>query len=434
LLDIKKLVQICTVRRYRSQTIIFKEGDLGTEMFIILFGSVRLLVSDSNGHQVETARLKAGDILGEMSLLENLPRNVTVETLEDTTTISVDTNNLENVIRQEPSLALKIMMNMNERIKIQNVELAKYKDQVCLTPQPLDKEPLIAIDPPITNTPPLAIDPAIDNDSIPPIVENEEDSKLKNISEGDDFRTLIQRIGKYNKSAPAIHTEYLFVKKIPCPVCGQTIEVKYIRSSKLRLKQVESDYRQVYTNFDPLWYTVWVCPYCYYANFNAEFTRISDQERKRIKGLSRKAKDIFGPYPTGPLSLTQVFTGYYLMLFWFEQVITSSPDVEKLGKIWLRLSWLFHDIQERTMSAVATKKALGYFQNLLSDITIRTTVAQDQYLYLLVGELSLKMGNITEAKNYFRQSIVINGGNIRMKQQAQDRLQDLKSSEQEKPH
>jgi len=416
LLDIKKLVKLGTVRRYRSQAIIYQEGDLGSEMFIILSGSVRVLISNANGQKVEIDYLKAEDIFGEMSLLEGLQRSSTVQALEETITVAVNASNFESVIYNEPSLALRLVTNLSERLKDQNVELAKYKDQVCSNSQPVVIDAALDVGPLIDTT-----------QQTTTIVEIDEEHKLEDKPECDDFRKSIQYFEKYNKMAPSNHAAYLFDKKIQCPVCSQTIGVKHIRSSKLRLKQVELDYRQVYTDFDPLWYIVWVCPYCCYANFSVEFLRITDQERRRMKEFSSKAKNIFGPYVDGPLSLTQVLTGYYLMLYWFEQVKTHSLNLEKLGKLWLRLSWLFHDVQATEMFLAATKKALGYFINLLNDITVKTTIAQDQYLYLLVGELSFKIGQIDEARNYLRQSLVIKGGNIRMKEQAQTRIQDLKS-------
>lgn len=414
MLDIKKLAKVCAVQRYQSQSIVFKKGDPGKEMFIIIFGSVRVFITDSNGQKVEIDRLKAGDIFGEMSLLESLPRSVTVETLEETATLSVNANNFETVIRQEPSLAMRLMKILCEYIRVQNIELAKYKDQAGLNSGPSDNE--------------LSVDngPQVDNNSRATIVETEEDHRQENITEGDDFRTLIRHLEKYDKPAPQNHSEYLFDKKILCPVCRRSFEVKHIRYSKLRLEKVEPDYRQVYTNFDPLWYVVWVCPYCYYANFTTDFPRISDRERKQIMELSNQAKDIFGPYLKGPLSLTQVLTGYYLMLFWFQQLETVPPDLEKSGKFWLRLSWLFNDMQEMEMTLAATRKALEYFTKLLNVIPVSITDEQVQYLYLLVGELSLKSGNKAEAKIYFHQSLAFNGGNVRMKKQAQNRILDLK--------
>ncbi|KUO76202.1 MAG: hypothetical protein APF81_10810 [Desulfosporosinus sp. BRH_c37] len=130
MLDIKKLVKVCSARKFGSQDIIFKEGDPGSEMFIILYGSVRVLITSSNGNKLEIAMLKAGDIFGEMSLLGDLNRSATVQALTETMTVAVNESNFESVICQEPSLALRIMKSLSERIRKQNTELAKYKDQL----------------------------------------------------------------------------------------------------------------------------------------------------------------------------------------------------------------------------------------------------------------------------------------------------------------
>lgn len=130
MLDIKKLIKVCSAKRFRSQDIIFEEGDPGSEMFIILYGSVRVLVTAPNGQKVEIALLKAGDSFGEMSLLGDQHRSATVQALEETTTVAVDESNFESVICQEPSLALGIMKSLSQRIRRQNTELAKYKDRL----------------------------------------------------------------------------------------------------------------------------------------------------------------------------------------------------------------------------------------------------------------------------------------------------------------
>lgn len=403
MLDIKKLVKVCSVRKFGPQAIVFKEGDPGAEMFIILSGSVRVLIAAPNGNNVEIAILKAGDTFGEMSLFEGMYRSATIQALEETATVAVNESNFESVICQDPSLSLRIMKSLSGRIRRQNAELAKYKDQLCLNSQPLDTDPQTTI------------------------VEIKEEPMLENTQECHDFDKLMQYIGKYRKFTPSNHSSYLFDKKIFCPVCDQAIDVKPFRSSKLRLKEVAPDYRHVYTDFDPLWYIVWVCPNCYYANFSTDFPNVSGRERERIKQLSNTAKDTFGSCLYGSLSLTRVLTGYYLVLYWFQQLQTPLPDFEKLGKLWLKLSWLYHDVQEVEMSMAATKKALENFLRLLNESNIKTSPAKDQYLYLLVGELSLKIGQIVEARKYFLQSILLKGGNEHMKQQAQNRIQELKS-------
>lgn len=401
MLDIKKLARVCTVQRFRANDIIFQEGDPGSEMFIILTGSVKVLISAPNGNKMVVSQLKAGDIFGEMALLEGLQRSATVQAVEETTTVAVNECNFESVIAQEPSLALRIMRSLSERIRKQNLELASYKEQLSLVFPKSDVSP-----PQYT-------------------AEIREEHKPDDSTECDGLGDLILHAGNYiNVVSPFNDSAYLYEKEIVCPVCSQTNNSKLIRSSKLKLKRVEPDYRHVHTDFEPLWYIIWVCPHCYYANFSADFSNIADRDKNRIRELSGKVKERFGRLPAHP-TLTQVLTGYYLTLFWLEQM--TAPDPEKLGKLWLRLSWLYQDRQEAEMTMTATRKALDYFIKRIDNSTTKTTNAEDQYFYLLVGELSLKIGNIKEARNYFRQSIIVNGGNERMKQQAQNRIQELRS-------
>jgi uncharacterized protein (DUF2225 family) len=417
LLNTKELINVCTFRKYKPQSIIFNEGELGTEIFIILSGSVRMLISALNGDSLEIGKLKSGDIFGEMSLLKSLPQSFTVETLEETTTIVVDADKIESVIKQHPFIGFKIIISLTERIGVLHTELVKQKDPINSD----DEEPLLDFVPPSNIIPQSIVEDKI----------NVADKKQETASGSDNFVEFLAHSTIQNKEPSTTDSKYLYEKEISCPVCGQTIHVNSIRSSKLILKRIDPDYRRVYNDFEPLWYSVWVCPYCYYANFNKEFLRISEKEQKRIKRLSKSAKDIFGQHLDGSFSLVQVLNRYFLLLFWFKETETSLYDFEKIGKIFLMLSWLYHDIQEIELSLTATKNAIEYFVMFMDDITVRTTATKDQYLCLLLGELNLKIGNIDKARNYFYQSLALRGGNVRMKQQAQNRIQDLKIQKQQ---
>ena len=52
---------------------VFREGDLGTEMFIVHEGQVEI-TKRIGGEEKQLALLEKGDFFGEMSLLEELPR------------------------------------------------------------------------------------------------------------------------------------------------------------------------------------------------------------------------------------------------------------------------------------------------------------------------------------------------------------------------
>ncbi|QMV42517.1 cyclic nucleotide-binding domain-containing protein [Cohnella cholangitidis] len=55
---------------------IFREGDTGRQMFVLLEGTVEVYVQ-SDGARIPVAKFSPGDFFGEMSLLEGLPRSGT---------------------------------------------------------------------------------------------------------------------------------------------------------------------------------------------------------------------------------------------------------------------------------------------------------------------------------------------------------------------
>ena len=65
-----------------EQELDFREGDLGTEMYIINEGKVEILNQVGDEEQV-LAVLEKGDFFGEMSVLEDLPRAATARAATD---------------------------------------------------------------------------------------------------------------------------------------------------------------------------------------------------------------------------------------------------------------------------------------------------------------------------------------------------------------
>src|SRR5262245_13920533 len=66
-----------------SGEILFRQGDPGDSLYLVVSGRVRILVSTSSGERGVT-ELGAGEIVGEMGLLCDEPRSATVIAARDT--------------------------------------------------------------------------------------------------------------------------------------------------------------------------------------------------------------------------------------------------------------------------------------------------------------------------------------------------------------
>jgi len=102
-------------RTYLKNTMFFAEGEPGDELFIIQKGSVKIS-KVVNNNEVLLAVLKAGDIFGEMALLEDKSRIASAVAYEDCKVMVVNKNNFELMIKSQPQLIAKVTSLLSDRI------------------------------------------------------------------------------------------------------------------------------------------------------------------------------------------------------------------------------------------------------------------------------------------------------------------------------
>lgn len=390
MVDVAKLAQLGGVRKYSTDEVFFNAGDPGHEMFIILRGKIGVFIDSIDGFPIPVAELGPGDFFGEMSLLEGMPRSATIQATEDTIVIVINENNFEQVIAQQPKIAYRIMKGMSSRLRQQNEELGKLKEGTA----------------------------ADESES------QDEDRSPKAITQPAGTSLFPPGHKSYPVLAAASDDNLLFDRNITCPICEQSFSEKGVRSSKLRLNTVDPDLRQRFTDFEPLWYMVWVCPHCYYANFNFEFKQVPDAYKKPLLEQGKVLKSKVRLNFSSPRKIDEVFLAYYLML---QTLQVGKQDPSKNAKVWLRLAWLYDDVGDKEMLKVASQHALEMFKDSFYNQRRDTSIEQDQRLSLLLGELSLKLGEDLEAANFFRGAIARKGGNATINRQAEDRIQELKT-------
>jgi CRP-like cAMP-binding protein len=95
---------------------VFREGDLGTEMYILQEGQVAIL-KELEGKEQQLAVLEKGDFFGEMSLLEDLPRTASARALEECKLIRINGSTFDQMLRTKPEIAVRIMRKLSRRLR-----------------------------------------------------------------------------------------------------------------------------------------------------------------------------------------------------------------------------------------------------------------------------------------------------------------------------
>jgi small-conductance mechanosensitive channel/CRP-like cAMP-binding protein len=120
LLDLARRVR--TVSFGQGEAIV-REGEEGTDLFLIERGEVSVSVASGTGTH-EVARLKAGDFFGEMSLMTGEARRATVVALGDVRAVRVDKESFRDVLAHDPELAERISHVLAQRETVLEERLA----------------------------------------------------------------------------------------------------------------------------------------------------------------------------------------------------------------------------------------------------------------------------------------------------------------------
>lgn len=111
-------------REYAPGTVLFKETDVGDRMYVIRSGRVKIY-REHGGKELVLAFLGAGEFLGEMALLEGLPRSASAKVVEPSVLIEVDSATFEEMIRRNIEIAVRIMRRLAGRVRALDGRLEK---------------------------------------------------------------------------------------------------------------------------------------------------------------------------------------------------------------------------------------------------------------------------------------------------------------------
>ena len=122
-----KLLAFASQRlRFTEGQTLFRQGDEGDVAYVIVSGSVDVLVRAGDA-DARVATLGRNDIIGEIALLCDMPRTATVRPSSPVEALAIKKGQLVEVIRHSPDMALAVMRVLAERLTHTSLELAEAR-------------------------------------------------------------------------------------------------------------------------------------------------------------------------------------------------------------------------------------------------------------------------------------------------------------------
>ncbi|MGH9492553.1 MAG: DUF1003 domain-containing protein [Terriglobales bacterium] len=113
----KSLAKLLNTRHFDKGDTIFSYGDAGDALYLVRQGRVEVFVENTEGEKILLAENEAGDLFGEISLLDGGARTASVVAIEDTEVLTLDRENLLKFITQHPHAALDLLTVMGRRLR-----------------------------------------------------------------------------------------------------------------------------------------------------------------------------------------------------------------------------------------------------------------------------------------------------------------------------
>lgn len=212
-------------------------------------------------------------------------------------------------------------------------------------------------------------------------------------------------------------TEYIYDKKIECPICKWEFSTKKARSRGLKVLERHDDFNVVYKDINPNYYYIWVCPNCGYSSTETEFNEINTIQKNTFKQIIGPK---WVPRDFGGVRTAKEAEETLKLAILTAQLMKKSKAY--IGSLCLRLAWVYREIKS-SKEQEFLKFALDNFLESYSGEKLPLAGLDDLTMAYFIGELSRKMGNYREAIKWY--SKTLDNPNIKDKRQLQ-----LKTREQ----
>jgi HEAT repeat protein/ATP/ADP translocase len=142
----------------RHGEVIFRQGDQGSALYLVISGSVKLTVNER-----EVARLGPNEVFGEMSILDREPRAATATVALEAELLRVSAVDFHDAVRENAEVAEAVIEVLNRRLRESNRRLAEARAELAR-----------ATKVPVVPKEPFGV-PRIDPSELVPVSEDEDE-------------------------------------------------------------------------------------------------------------------------------------------------------------------------------------------------------------------------------------------------------------------
>jgi CRP-like cAMP-binding protein len=125
-LDERELARLASIARSKTLPVgeaLFDQGDESDGLYFVVTGLIRIYLTASDGREATISILEDGEVIGEISLLDGLPRSAGAAALTDSTLIFIPREPFLALLDSSPGIARQIILTLCERLRAANSQV-----------------------------------------------------------------------------------------------------------------------------------------------------------------------------------------------------------------------------------------------------------------------------------------------------------------------
>lgn len=241
------------------------------------------------------------------------------------------------------------------------------------------------------------------------------------------------------KKPTFVEGDFLFDKKVQCPVCDKEFKAKTVKTGKPRLIGSDSDLRPKYAGIDSIKYDAMVCPNCGYAALSRFFSYMTSAQAKLIKeNVSASFKGLSEAGDT--YSYDDAINRHKLALL---NTVVKKAKISERAYTCLKIAWLFRGKAETlpaetpnldALQKECKKNELEMISNAFEGFVVSRAkedfpiCGMDESTFdYLIADLAMKLDKKDVAAKLLSAVIVSRTANPKLKEKARDLRDQLKA-------
>ncbi len=121
--ELRRLAGIAREMSLASGGVLFDQGDESDGLYVITSGILRVYLTAEDGREATVNLSEEGEVIGEMALLDGLPRSAGAAALTESKLVFIPRKPFIDLLDNSPKLARQIILTLCERLRSTNAQI-----------------------------------------------------------------------------------------------------------------------------------------------------------------------------------------------------------------------------------------------------------------------------------------------------------------------